>query len=234
MITVGADPGEFKFKNSHREKRTHQNTITNGNQQIKKRKKDTSRKEGMGKLGTIFEENEEPKLYPAPNYRGSGVKFHSTVFLRLGREGDRHDYSSPWESKPEKNKNKLLGIMYQHPEKDRRSPQDCPPDKENTVTEYQEILYHIPLPQPQDRPPDYKMEAERKKSQQYKKNKWKMDDWGRESILLCLRYTDHPPYDPLKRYSTGKREKRETLYLLRHVQSPPLFGKAQPTAGTST
>ena len=210
------------------------------------------RKEGIERLETINEENKEPASYPAPSYRGSGVKFHTECILRLGRKDERHLHSRLWESKPEENRKKLLSIM--HHQKDSQSLLDRPPDEKNTEIEFREILYHIPLPQPTDRPPDYLQEAEfflefrhavdppqpqdrppdspsgathgllkrDQKNDNNEKEQQKVEDWGRESTLLRLRYSDRPPFE--LPHKCRPNETTEILYLLRYVQRPPFLG----------
>jgi len=54
----------------------------------------------------------------------------------------------------------------------------------------------------------------------------KAEDWGRESTLLCLRYSDRPPFDPPDKCRPRKNETTDILYLLRYVQRPPFLARA--------
>ena len=211
--------------------------------QFKKRKKDPPRKEGMERLGTIKEENKETAIHFAPSYRGNGVKFHSAGILRLGRKDDRYLHFGSLESKREEKTNKVSSIMYQQPERDRRHLLDYPHEKKNIAIEFKKILYHVPLPQPQDRPPDYIQEGRRSQDRppdcppgaaqrlqtRYRENeikekeKQKIEDWGRESTLLSLRYSDRPPFDPPDKCRPRKKETTEILYQLRYIQRPPFL-----------
>ena len=98
MITVGADPGEFKFRNSHRKKRIHQNIITNENDEEKSG--NFSKLSGAAEIlqnndrsvnspGNKKEEQSGLALSPEPIYRGSGVKYCITALSKLERNVDR-------------------------------------------------------------------------------------------------------------------------------------------------
>ena len=81
-----------------------------------------------------------------------------------------------------------------------------------------EVDYLIPCPPPQDRPPDY----QQNKSKTTNKEKT-LEDWGRETSLLFLRYIDRPPFETFNQYRLRKNKRTETLFLLRYVQRPPFL-----------
>ena len=207
-----------------------------------KKAKYPTKKKWKQKFTTVKEENRDSAISQKPNYRGSGVKFHIMALLGLGHKVDIMQRTfSQWIPTEEYQE---IQERHQQPEKDIRKrpggnqeikyaiplpqPQDRPPDKEIT---FREILYDVPLPQPTDRPPDIRHSAEKTYFQcppdtsqkDDEKEQQKVEDWGRESILLCLKYINRPPFDPDDKCRLRKNETTEILYLLRYIQRPPFL-----------
>ena len=179
--------------------------ILQENLQILKKLKYPSKKKTQ-KLTKVKEENTYVAISPPPIYRGSGVKYHIGALLELGKNVERTQrVFRQWKTPSEEPQND----RYKKPIKDSRKIKyiDMEQKKETQVTTtINEVEYPIPCPPPQDRPPDY----------QYKKSKTTdkeqiLEDWGRETTLLSLRYIDRPPFEPPNQYRLQKKGKKQKL-----------------------
>ena len=201
----------------------------------------------MPELKGIIEEKTGRIFKTKTNYRGAGVKFESAALhglTELGRQWPRkerlpHNMEEEigQERENEKRetpkietrvKRKKIDAMTNEVEYliESPPPQDRPPDPNKKHTDMEqmkhamknEVEYPIPCPPPQDRPPDY----QQSKSKTTDKEKT-LEDWGRETSLLFLRYIDQPPFEPFTQYRLRKNKRTKTLFLLKHIHRPPFL-----------